>query len=144
MHDIYKTLEAVTCHVTRMARAAALTAEANEVIADMPLLLEWKPGVYAVGEVRVHHGQPWRCCQAHDSTGNETWTPGSAPALWAPYHAMSPRWALPWVAPTGAQDAYQPGECMAWTDGQIYKCLAEDTVHAPDTVPEAWLLVGRI
>lgn len=138
MPDICKALEAMARWAAREARAAAPTAPADDVIADMALLQEWQPGPYTIGDVRTHGGQPWRCCQGHDSAGNDAWAPGAAPALWAPYHATSARWALPWVAPTGAHDAYQAGECMLWTDGQIYRCLADATVHGPDALPGAW------
>ena len=141
MHDIYKALEAMARRAARDARVAAPTAPADDVIADMALLMPWEPGNYAVGNVRTHGGQPWRCCQAHDSTGNDSWAPGAVPALWAPYHAASARWALPWVAPTGAHDAYQAGEYMRWPDGLIYRCKADATVHGPDVLPQAWELV---
>lgn len=138
MPDIYAALEAMARRAAREARAAAPTAAADDVIADMALLLPWEPGNYAVGDVRTHGGQPWRCCQAHDSTGNDAWAPGAVPALWAPYHATSAKWAQSWVAPTGAHDAYQAGEYMVWTDGQIYRCKADATVHGPDALPSAW------
>ena len=138
MPDIYKALEAMARRAARDARAAASTATADDVIADTALLLPWEPGAYAVGNVRTHGGQPWRCCQAHDSTGNDAWAPGAAPALWAPYHATSARWALPWVQPTGAHDAYQPGEYMIWADSQIYRCTADATVWGPDVLAGAW------
>lgn len=138
MPDIYAALEAMARRAARDARAAAPTAQADDVIADMALLQDWRPGAYAIGDVRVHNGQPWRCCQAHDSTGNDAWAPGAAPALWAPYHATSARWALPWVAPTGVHDAYQSGEYMIWADGQIYRCKADATVWGPDALPGAW------
>lgn len=144
MPDIYAALEAITRRAAQQARAAAPTAEPDDVIADMPLLLAWEPGPYAIGDVRVHNGQPWRCCQAHDSTGNDAWAPGDTPALWAPYHAKSVKRALPWVAPTGAHDAYQPGEYMRWTDGQIFKCLASGTVWDPDTLSSAWEVVQDV
>lgn len=70
--------------------------------------------------------------------GNEVWAPGAAPALWAPYHATSAKWALPWMAPTGAHDAYQAGEYMRWADGLIYRCKVDATVHGPVALPSAW------
>lgn len=79
MPDIYAALAANGRRAAREARAAAPTAAADDVIADMALLQEWEPGNYAIGDVRTHNGQPWRCCQAHDSTGNEAWAPGDAP-----------------------------------------------------------------
>lgn len=138
MPDIYKALEAMARRAAREARAEAPTAPADDVIADMALLQEWEPGNYAIGDVRTHAGQPWRCCQAHDSVGNEAWAPGDVPALWAPYHATSAKWALPWAAPTGAHDAYQAGEYMRWADEQCYRCKADNTVHGPDELPSAW------
>lgn len=138
MPDIYAALAAMARRAAKEARAAAPTAAADDVIADTALLLPWEPGNYAIGDVRVHAGQPWRCCQAHDSTGNDAWAPGAAPALWAPYHATSAKWALPYVQPTGAHDAYQAGEYMRWADELIYKCLADATVHGPDVLPSAW------
>lgn len=138
MPNIYKALEAMVRRAAQQARAAAPTAAADDVIADMPLLLAWQPGKYAIGDVRTHAGQPWRCCQAHDSVGNEAWAPGDAPALWAPYHATSAKWALPYVQPTGAHDAYQAGEYMRWADGLIYRCKVDATVHGPVALPSAW------
>lgn len=138
MPDIYAALAAMARRAAKEARAAAPTAAADDVIADSALLLPWEPGNYAIGDVRVHAGQPWRCCQAHDSTGNDAWAPGDAPALWAPYHATSAKWALPYVQPTGSHDAYQAGEYMRWTSELIYKCLADATVHGPDVLPSAW------
>lgn len=139
MPDIYAALAAMARRAAGEARAAAPTAAADDVIADMALLQEWDPGKYAVGDVRTHVGQPWRCCQAHDGTAQgDAWAPGAAPALWAPYHATTSKRALPWVAPTGTHDAYQAGEYMRWTDEQIYRCTADATVHGPDVLPSAW------
>ena len=111
---------------------------ANDVIDVMPLLSEWRPGVHEPGDVVVYGGQPRRCVQGHDSTGNPDWTPDAAPALWAPYHATDRAHALPWIAPTGAQDACNAGEWMIWTDGAAYRCRQSATVHGPDVLPEAW------
>lgn len=143
MPDIYAALAAMARRAAGEARAAAPTAAADDVIADMALLQEWDPGKYAVGDVRTHVGQPWRCCQAHDSTSNEIWAPGAVPALWAPYHATSAKWALSWVAPSGAHDAYQAGEYMIWADELTYKCLADATVHGPDVLPGSWEVIER-
>lgn len=98
----------------------------------------WAPGAYTVGYTVQHGGNLWKCLQEHDSTGNPDWCPGKAASLWGAWHALDAPLALPWVAPTGAHDAYQAGEFMAWTDGAIYKCLADATVWGPDVVPGAW------
>lgn len=59
------------------------------------------------------------------------------PALWAAYHAKSAKYALPYAAPTHAEDMYRRGEFMVWTDEVTYECL-EDTDRAPDILPARW------
>ncbi len=124
--------------LARTARKEARTAAANEVIDLAPLLKLWQEGTHAVGDVVTYAGAPYKCAQAHDSTGNPDWTPDKVPALWAPCHATDRAHALPWQAPTGAQDAYQTGEWMLWTDGFAYRCTRDATVWGPDTLPGAW------
>ena len=113
----------------------------------------WTPGAYAVGDVRVYGGipyrcvqahdssanpgVPYRCVQAHDSSANPGWTPDATPALWIQYHGTTPETARPWVAPAGAHDIYRAGEYMIWTDGQMYKCL-QDTNFSPTEYAQAW------
>lgn len=120
--------------------AGALTA--TEIIRDSGLVPDWMPGNYAVGDVRNHNEQTWRCCQAHDSTVTTDWEPGAVASLWAPYHSDDPRYARPYVAPTGAHDAYHEGEYMT-LDGMTYKCLADGTVHDPTAYPAAWESVNE-
>ena len=103
-----------------------------------PALPAWTPASYAAGDVRGYEGAPYRCAQAHDSTQNPAWTPPATPALWAPYHATVREFALPWQMPTGAQDAYQQGEWMIFTDGKPYRCTRDGTVWGPDQVADAW------
>lgn len=98
----------------------------------------WTPGEYAVGDMRRHVGQVWRCCQAHDSTDNPNWEPGATAAIWVPCHAKDAAYARDYVPPSGAHDAYQAGEYMRWTDGVIYRCLENNTVHDPAALPTAW------
>lgn len=117
-----------------VANAAGDTAALNAV-ADF--VRQWKPGAYAVGDVRAQGTIPYKCVQAHDSTDNEGWTPEATPALWMQYHGTSRETARPWVAPTGAHDQYLAGEWMIYTDGETYECLS-NTVYAPDAYPAAW------
>ena len=58
MPDIYAALAAMARRAAKEARAAAATAQADDVIADSALLLPWEPGKYAIGDVRTHAGQP--------------------------------------------------------------------------------------
>lgn len=128
-----------------LARNAMRTAEAedtaaNEVIDLVPLLKPWKEREYKVGEVVSFEGRPYKCVQAHDSTGIFNWNPEDAPSLWANYHGTDADHALHYVQPTGAHDAYSSGEYAIY-NGKTYKCLANGTVHDPATLPTSWEVV---
>lgn len=117
-------------------------------IADVPkkvnqyveAIRAWKPGAYAIGDVRSEGGIPYKCVQAHDSTGNESWNPSATPALWMQYHGTTPATARSWISPTGAHDMYLAGEYMVWTDGKVYLCK-QDTAYSPDAYSAAWEVI---
>lgn len=140
MSNEAKTMRAVGKLLAWYAKAMAesTVTAANEIIDVAPLLRVWRPGKHAAGDVVTHDGAPYRCIQPHDSTDNPGWSPDATPAMWTPYHATDATHALPWQAPTGAQDAYKAGEWMRWTDGKSYRCEAETAVWGPDTRPEDW------
>lgn len=140
----WDALEAVVRLARIQAQAAASTMSDNEVLSVAVLYPEWAPGDYDVGDVCNHGGQTWQCVQTHDSTATPDWSPGAVAALWAPYHASAPLYARPWIAPTGAHDAYQTGECMIWTDGQTYRCLQDTVVHDPGVLPAAWEIIKEV
>ena len=116
-----------------VAKIVDSPAEINENPAAIRL---WHEGAYAIGDVRMYEGNPYKCVQAHDSTGNPAWNPTVA-SLWMQYHGTSAATARPWIAPAGAHDMYLAGEYMIWTDGQVYCCLT-DTVYSPDAYGAAW------
>lgn len=138
MTDIAKTLEDLVRMVRILATDKAPAMAADDVIGVAAVLPPWKEGKHTTGNVVQHAGQPWRCLQDHDSTGNATWCPGVAPSLWGPYHATSAARALPWQTPTGAHDCYNKGEYMVWSDGATCLCNTNGTVHGPDVLPAAW------
>lgn len=113
-----------------------ISSDTKEINEYAELLRKWIPGNYVVGDVRVYDGIPYKCIQAHDSTGNETWNPSVA-SLWMQYHGTSIESARPWVAPTGAHDMYLAGEYMIWTDGLTYRCLS-NTNFSPADYAAAW------
>ena len=144
MDSTFNALAAALRRIKREAIAAAPTADPDDVIADAALLQPWVPGNYTTGDVRVQDGYPYKCCQAHDSSNNPDWDPATQRALWVPYHAKTAKWALPYVTPTGAHDAYQSGEYMIWADAQTYLCNTDNTVWGPDVLPDAWEVVQDV
>jgi len=113
----------------------------DSLVALIQYIPEWTQGKYGIGDVRKNKaGYPMTCVQAHDSLVNPTHDIGVA-SLWAPYHAKSTAFALPWIAPTGAHDMYKANECMVYTDGKTYQCLS-DTAYSPIEYAQAWKVVG--
>lgn len=141
MIDLEKTLEGLVRMVRIMSAEKAPAMAADDLIGVSSILPPWKEGKYTASSVVQQDGQPWRCLQDHDSTGNPDWSPGKASSLWGAYHATSAARALPWQAPTGAHDTYNSGEYMVWTDGVIYLCNTNATVYGPDLLPSAWTAV---
>ncbi|MGI6695721.1 MAG: hypothetical protein ACOX6O_05720 [Christensenellales bacterium] len=113
----------------------------DDVIVEMAKYIpEWVMGEYTVGDVRKDaSGYPKICVQAHNSITNPEHDITVA-SLWAPYHAKSKVYALPFVAVTGAHDMYKKGEWMVWTDGDKYECL-QDTAYSPTDYAQAWQAV---
>ena len=116
---------------------ATIASDPDAAIAAKDIYRVWSPGVYVVGDVRKHGDNLFMCCQAHDSTANEDWSPDAVPALWFSYHGTTQATALPWVKPSGAHDMYNAGEYMIYTDGIVYLCLS-DTAYSPDEYAGAW------
>ena len=142
MYGRNETLRAMGRMMARYAQSQEM--DADGVIEAAPLLKEWKAGTsdepvsYIVNDVRTWEGQPWRCVQAHVHYGENGWDPCMARALWAPYHATKKEYALPWVQPTCAADAYNTGEWMIWTDGTAYEALRDAVNRGPDVLGDAW------
>ena len=144
MYSNSDTFRAIGRVMARYAQDHAPDADADGVIEAAPLLKPWATGSmeapvsYAAGDVRTDENQPWKCVQAHTHHGEPGWNPAAMRALWAPYHATKKEYALPWVQPTNATDAYNTGEWMIWTDRLSYKALSNALVYGPDVLPDAW------
>jgi len=118
---------------------AAPSMTADEVIQNRVLCKAWTAGKNSAGEVYMVDGQPWKCIQDYDNAVYPDIAPGKAAwgTFHTPYHGTTKETALPWVAPTGAHDMYLSGEYMVWTDGLVYRCIA-DTSYGPADYAPAW------
>lgn len=138
--EVIKALESVvrlgSLLLTQAIEKGQLTP--TQIIACDGLVKPWAPGPFTKGDVRTEGGQTWKCVQSHDSTATPDWTPTNTRALWVPYHTTDPTRAKPYIAPTMAEDAYNTGECMIWTDGTVRRAKQDSVVHDPDTLPAAW------
>lgn len=116
-----------------VAKIVDSPAEINENPAAIRL---WHEGAYSIGDVRMYEGNPYKCVQAHDSTGNPAWNPTVA-SLWMQYHGTTPETARMFIHPTGAHDIYKNGEYAIFEDGNIRRATM-DTSYSYSEYPQAW------
>lgn len=135
------TAQLAQLHAIRRAMDAGVKTAAEKGAAAINectgIIRQWRTGAYAIGDVRMFDGIPYKCVQAHDSTNDDTWTPAASPALWMQYHGTTKETARAWLAPTGAHDMYLAGEWMVYTDGKTYECIS-DTSFSPTDYADAW------
>lgn len=136
-HATQAQMDAAVRLASRSVMTMSLTAD--ETISVAPLYPEWSEGAYSVGDIRTVEEIPWKCRKDHDTDTYPDITPeGTAwRTFWIPFHGTTAETALPWVAPTMAEDQYKQGEMMVWTDGLIYRAKM-DTAYSPEEYADAW------
>ena len=91
-----------------------------------------------VGAPYRYDGQVYKLWQQHNANGQPDWTPDKAVSLWDICHTTDPAYAKPYVTPQGTRGIYQQGECMIWTDGQVWRSTISNNAWTPDTYPPGW------
>ena len=91
-----------------------------------------------VGSPYRYAGQVYKLWQQHNANGQTDWTPDKAVSLWDICHTKDPAAAKPYVPPQGTRGVYQTGECMIWTDGQVWRSLTGNNAYTPETYPAGW------
>ena len=137
-----------SAQITLQNEITAGTRTPTQVVACAELLPEWRKegpagdGNHPINEACTYNGQPWRCCQAHNTANNPDIRPGSHPTQWAPYHTTDPGRALPYVQPTGAHDSYLQGECCRF-NGKVYRSVMETAnAYSPADYLLGWEIVN--
>ena len=105
----------------------AVTLDDEAALTGVELFPAWVVGkAYAVNDRAQYNGTLYKCIQAH--TSQSDWMPSATPALWK---TVSLDEYPEWVQPTGAHDAYNIGDKVAY-NGQHYVCTSNANVYAPD------------
>ena len=88
------------------------------------------------GENAVGDPQLYRVVQAHTSAAE--WKPSAVPSLYTPIGLDAGGYPI-WAQPTGAHDAYNKGDVVAYKGG-LYESTIDGNVYAPDAYPAGWVL----
>lgn len=113
----------------------------TEVIDQESFIPEWRAGIQVLNALvrRSVLNQVYRVLQAHDSSGNQGWTPETQPALFSVCHTKDPVKAKPWAAPAGTSGMYELGDCYKDASGIIWRQIYDgDNVYDAATLPERW------
>jgi hypothetical protein len=87
-----------------------------------------------LGWKRVWDDITYEVIQAHMTVTGQT--PDVTPALWNEVQVGCPDW----VQPTGAQDAYNIGDCVTF-EGNQYESLIDANVWSPSVYTQGWQLI---
>ena len=132
----------------RLGRADALAlrekAESmtgTEIIALEHCLPVWDSAKdysnWPVGAPVSDEGQVWKLIQPNNAASYEG-RPSSLRARWSLCHTTDPAKAKPWVDPFGTSGMYMAGECYIDTNGIVWRCKQDNTVHDASALPDAW------
>lgn len=128
------------------SRAAGL--DGTSIIAEEAKVPAWNGGKdytgWPVGAPVQYQGQVYKLLQPHNAAHYPDANPANTPALWSITHTTDPVRAKPWQPPSGTSGMYMAGECVVWTDGSIYRCRDDNTVHDPAALPSAWEIVSKL
>lgn len=133
----------------RQGKASALTLrekapdmDGTQLIAEEDFVPDFDPkkdysGWKAGSPVR-DEGQVWLLLIPHNAA-HYTGRPSGNRAMWGLAHTTDPKKAKPYVAPYGTSGLYAKGECMIWTDGETYRCIAPNpTEYTPESYQAYW------
>lgn len=96
--------------------------------------------LWPAGAPVCYDGQVYTLLQPHNASHYPDSNPGNTPALWSITHTTDPAKAKPYMVPNGTSGMYMQGECCAW-EGDVYRCLSDNTVYSPAEYAQAWELV---
>lgn len=92
---------------------------------------------FPVGAPVTDEWQVWLLLQPYNAA-NYTGRPSTLRALWGLAHTTNPAKAKLWVDPYGTSGMYMAGEVYKDADGNVWRCLQDNTVHDAAAYPEGW------
>ena len=95
---------------------------------------------FPVGAPVTDEGQVWLLIQPYNAA-HYAGRPSTLRALWGLCHTKNPAKAKPWVDPYGTSGMYMKGECYKEADGNVWRCLSDNTVHDAAAYPADWELL---
>lgn len=125
-------------------RNEAVNLTGTEIIDREHCVPEFDPErdytAYPVGTPVASEEQVWTLLQPYNAA-HYPGKPSGLRALWGIVHTTNPAKAKGWVEPYGTSGMYMTGECYRDENGQVYRCLGDNTVFSAKEIPSAWEVV---
>ena len=125
-------------------REQAHNLDGTQIIAREFSVPEFNPlkdySNWPLGAPVADEGQVWTLLQPHNA-GHYEGRPSTLRALWSLCHTKDPYKAKPWVDAYGTSGMYMANECYKDEEGNVWRCLNDNTVHTAAAYPAGWALV---
>ena len=114
---------------------AAMSLDDEDALEAIQLFPRWNESAeYKVGDKVRLQNVLYKCLQDH--IAQPTWSPISAPSLWAKVLIPDPEVIPEWEQPDST-NAYQIGDKVTF-EGKIYESVINDNIWSPATYPAGW------
>lgn len=119
---------------------AAISLSDEDALEAINLFPHWKTGIAYAKDTRVTYNNIlYSCLQAH--TSQESWTPETAPSLWAKVLIPDPNVIPEWEQPDST-NPYMKGDKVMF-NGAVYESTIDNNVWAPDVYPGGWQILDN-
>ena len=114
---------------------AAMSLDDEDALEAIQLFPRWNESAeYKVGDKVRLQNVLYKCLQDH--IAQPTWSPISAPSLWAKVLIPDPEVIPEWEQPDST-NAYQIGDKVTF-EGKIHESVINDNIWSPATYPAGW------
>lgn len=126
----------------QLVSEAAFNASAAAVNEHRAAIRTWlEEADYSRGDVAIDPDDktPYWAMHANGKSTGQVRKPSASPTVWTHCHGTTPETAREFVS-EGHNPYMQGHYCKK--NGRAYRCLENNTIHAPDVYPQAWEEVG--
>ena len=119
---------------------AAISLSDEDALEAINLFPHWNAGIDYAKDIRVTYNNIlYSCLQAH--TSQESWTPETAPSLWAKVLIPDPNVIPEWEQPDST-NPYMKGDKVMF-NGAVYESTIDNNVWAPNVYPGGWQILDN-
>ena len=118
---------------------AAISLDDTDALEAKHLFPQWKTNTsYQTSDRVLYENILYRCLQPHTSL--DSWTPTTAPSLWAKVLIPDPEVIPEWEQPDST-NPYMIGDKVRFED-HVYESVIDNNIWSPAAYPAGWKLIS--